>query len=73
MDVKVLVVYASKYGSTAEIAEKIGEVLERSDPLLTRYVKELVPDASKQDLEIPDKRMRSAEQGAPADADKPRR
>jgi len=28
MDKKVLVSYASKYGATAEIAEKIGEVLK---------------------------------------------
>jgi predicted dienelactone hydrolase len=50
-----------------------GHVLERSDPLLTRYVTELVPDASKRDLEAPDERMRRAEPDAPADADKPRR
>lgn len=50
-----------------------GHVLERSDPLLTRYVTEPVPDASKQDLEPPDERMRRAEPDAPADADKPRR
>jgi hypothetical protein len=48
-------------------------VLERSDPLLTRYVTELVPDASKRDLEAPDERMRRAEPDTPADADKPRR
>jgi hypothetical protein len=38
-------------------------VLERSDPLLTRYHMEPVPDA----------RTRPAEPGAPADGDKPRR
>ncbi len=31
MDNKVLVVYASKYGATAEIAEKIGEILRQAD------------------------------------------
>lgn len=31
MDKKVLVAHASKYGSTAEIAEKIGEVLRQGD------------------------------------------
>lgn len=50
-----------------------GHVLERSDPLLTRYVTELVPDASKQDSEAPDERIRRAEPDAPVDADKPRR
>ena len=50
-----------------------GHVLERGDPLLTRYVTEPVPDASKQDLEAPDERRRGAEPDAPADADKPRR
>jgi menaquinone-dependent protoporphyrinogen IX oxidase len=30
MNDKVLVAYASKYGSTAEIAEKIGDVLQQS-------------------------------------------
>jgi len=30
MDEKVLVTYASKYGATAEIAEKIGEVLRQA-------------------------------------------
>ena len=47
--------------------EDSGHVLERSDPLLTRYVTELVPDASKQDLEAPDEKMRRAEPDAPAD------
>ena len=53
--------------------EDSNQVLERSDPLLTRYIKKLVPDASKQDLEPQDKRKGPAERGAPADADKPRR
>jgi menaquinone-dependent protoporphyrinogen oxidase len=30
MDKKILVAYATKYGSTAEIAQKIGEVLINS-------------------------------------------
>ena len=34
-----------------------GHVLERSDPLLTRYVTVPVTDSPKQDLEAPDKRM----------------
>ena len=38
------------------------QVLERSYPLLTRYVNKLVPDASKQDLEPQDKRTGPAEQ-----------
>ena len=38
-----------------------GHVLERSDPLLTRYVTEPVTDAPKQDLEAPDKRMQRVE------------
>lgn len=45
MDVKVLVVYASKYGSTAEIAEKIGEVLRRNglnaEVLPVKHVRDL--------------------------------
>lgn len=31
MDKKVLVAYATKYGSTEEIAEKIGQVLRQID------------------------------------------
>jgi flavodoxin len=31
MDKYILVTYASKYGATKEIAEKIGEVLRRAD------------------------------------------
>lgn len=50
-----------------------GHVLERSDPLLTRYVTKPLPGAPKQDLEAPDKRMWRTEPDAPADADKPRR
>jgi len=53
--------------------EDSGHVLERGDPLLTRYVREPNPGASKQDLEVPNKKIRRAEPDAPADADKPRR
>ena len=31
MDIRVLVTYATKYGATAEIAEKIGQVLRQAD------------------------------------------
>ena len=48
-------------------------VLKQSDHLLTRYVTELVPDASKQDLRALDEKIRRAEPDAPADANKPRR
>lgn len=45
MELKVLVAYASKYGATAEIAEKIGEVLRqeslRADVLPVKEVKDL--------------------------------
>ena len=45
MDKKVLVAYASKYGATAEIAEKIGEVLKQeglqADVLPVKSVKNL--------------------------------
>ena len=34
MENKILVAYATKYGSTAEIAERIGEVLRRSNPTM---------------------------------------
>jgi hypothetical protein len=50
-----------------------GQVLERSNPRLTRYVREPNPGASKQDVEAPDERMRRAGPRPPADADKPRR
>ncbi|HJX17873.1 MAG TPA: hypothetical protein VJ437_06730, partial [Acidiferrobacterales bacterium] len=50
-----------------------GYILERSDPLLTRYVMEPVPDASKQDLKALDERIRRAEPDAPVDANKSRR
>jgi menaquinone-dependent protoporphyrinogen oxidase len=45
MELKVLVAYASKYGATAEIAEKIGEVLRQeslqADVLPVKEVKDL--------------------------------
>ena len=45
MDAKVLVAHASKYGSTAEIAEKIGEVLNKAgvpaEVLPVKQVKDL--------------------------------
>jgi len=47
MDKKVLVTYATKYGATAEIAEKIGEVLQEAglptDVVPVKEVKDLVP------------------------------
>lgn len=47
MDKQVLVVYATKYGATAEIAEKIGQVLRqaglRADVLPVDRVKDLTP------------------------------
>jgi len=47
MDVQVLVAYATKYGATAEIAEKIGQVLReaglRVDVLAVKQVKDLAP------------------------------
>ena len=47
MDVQVLVVYATKYGATAEIAEKIGQVLGeaglRADVLPADRVSDLTP------------------------------
>jgi menaquinone-dependent protoporphyrinogen oxidase len=47
MDKKVLVAYASKYGATAEIAGKIGEVLEKAglqvDVAPVKDVKDLTP------------------------------
>jgi menaquinone-dependent protoporphyrinogen oxidase len=47
MDVQVLVAYATKYGATAEIAEKIGQVLRqaglRTDVLPTDRVSDLTP------------------------------
>ena len=45
MDKKILVTYASKYGTTAEIAEKIGEVLRQAnlhtDVLSVKQVRDL--------------------------------
>lgn len=47
MDVQVLVAYATKYGATAEIAEKIGQVLRgaglRADVLPADRVSDLTP------------------------------
>lgn len=47
MDVQVLVAYATKYGATAEIAEKIGQVLRQAglhtDVLPTDRVSDLTP------------------------------
>jgi menaquinone-dependent protoporphyrinogen oxidase len=47
MDVQVLVAYATKYGATAEIAEKIGQVLReaglRTDVLPVDRVSDLTP------------------------------
>ena len=47
MDIQVLVAYATKYGATAEIAEKIGQVLRqaglRTDVLPTDRVSDLTP------------------------------
>jgi len=47
MDVQVLVAYATKYGATAEIAEKIGQVLHqaglRTDVLPADRVSDLSP------------------------------
>ena len=47
MDKKILVAYATKYGSTAEIAEKIGEVLRQAelptDVLRVDRVRDLAP------------------------------
>ena len=49
------------------------QVLDRSDPLLARYIRERVSDASKQAVGLPDKSIRRAEPDAAAEADKPRR
>jgi menaquinone-dependent protoporphyrinogen oxidase len=47
MDIQVLVAYATKYGATAEIAEKIGHVVRqaglRTDVLSTDRVSDLTP------------------------------
>lgn len=47
MDIQVLVAYASKYGATKEIAERIGEALRqaglRADVLPANHVKDLAP------------------------------
>ena len=50
MDKKVLVAYATKYGATAEIAEKIGDVLRQSgliaEVLPANQVRDLAPYAA---------------------------
>ena len=47
MDIQVLVAYATKYGATAEIAEKIGQVLRqaglRTDVLPVEHIKDPTP------------------------------
>ena len=47
MDIQVLVAYATKYGATAEIAEKIGQVLRqaglRTDVLPVNHIKDPTP------------------------------
>jgi menaquinone-dependent protoporphyrinogen oxidase len=47
MSAKILVAYASKYGATKEIAEKVGQVLKEAgfvvDVLTAEKVKDLVP------------------------------
>lgn len=47
MEIKVLVTYASKYGATAEIAEKIGEVIRQSgiavDVVPAKEVNDITP------------------------------
>ena len=48
-------------------------VLEHRDRMLTRYVREPSLGPSRRDIETSDQTKRSAEQDAPADADKPRR
>ncbi len=46
-DIRVLVAYASKYGATAEIAERIGKVLQdrglQADVLPAEHVRDLAP------------------------------
>jgi len=63
------IAFLEKYVALKEDSD---HVLERGDPLLTRYVMEPAPDVSKQDREAPDERIRRAELRAPADAHKPR-
>jgi menaquinone-dependent protoporphyrinogen oxidase len=57
MSTKVLVAYATKYGATAEIAEKIGEVLNQdgvpAEVLPVSQVKGLEPSGADRGLAIP--------------------
>jgi menaquinone-dependent protoporphyrinogen oxidase len=50
MDIQILVAYATKYGATAEIAEKVGQLLRQSgfqvDVLPVKRVNDLTPYAA---------------------------
>jgi len=52
MDNNVLVTYASKYGATKEIAEKIGEVLCRSNLIVDTTPVENIKDLSAYDVVV---------------------